>query len=70
MKTSSVKNARPSPVPVNRIVTAPMVRVRALGSLSEVVSGEVQRFAPGAEFEISAVRARALGPLVEIVSLL
>jgi hypothetical protein len=58
------------PTPANRIVTGGMVKVRATCHLGESINGVIQRFAPGQEFELPAARVRAIGPLVELVTLL
>jgi hypothetical protein len=47
---------------------APIVRVRARSHLAEMVQGEMRRIAPGEEFQLTAARAAALGPLVEILA--
>lgn len=47
--------------------SGPLVKVRARSHLAEDVDGELRRFAPGDEFELPASRAKAIGPLVEIL---
>lgn len=45
-----------------------LVRVRARTPLSEEVGGQRRRFEPGEEFELPAARAKAIQPLVEILT--
>ena len=47
--------------------TPETVRVRATCYIGEMVGGEMSRFAPGDEFELDLARAKAIGPLVEII---
>jgi hypothetical protein len=54
-------NAEAKPVPTNRMVTAAMVRVRAVGHIGE----DGRHYNPGDEFETTAARAAALGGLVK-----
>lgn len=43
------------------------VKVRAKVHLGEDIGGEIQRFAPGQEFELPAARAKVLGHLIEVL---
>lgn len=53
----------------NRIVTSAMVRVRAKFPIAETkADGSVGRYAPGDVFEVSADRAKAIAPAVELLS--
>jgi hypothetical protein len=45
---------------------SPLVTVVARTPIGEVVGGVMQRFAAGDTFQVTAKRADALGPLVEI----
>jgi hypothetical protein len=69
IKLETEPEAAPSVVPVNRIVRAESVKVRATCHLAEEIDGVNTRFAPDDEFELPAERAKALGRLVKILGL-
>lgn len=69
-KSTNTAPVETDPTPVNRIVTGGMVKVRATCHLGEEVGGVIRHFNPEDEFEVSAHRAAALGPLVKIITLL
>ena len=56
-----------TPKPADRMVKSGTVKVRAVGYIAEEINGQMQTFAPGAEFDIDKERRKALGPLVEDV---
>lgn len=66
-KKEESPEAEPNPIPVNRAVRSGMVKVRAIAHLGEFIDGEIQRFAPGDEFQLDAERAKSLPNLVEIL---
>ena len=57
------------PVPVNRMVTPSMVRVRANRPVGEIdAQGCMQRYKAGDEFVTTDERARALGDIVSRIA--